>query len=539
MPSEHGAERPRHDHRHHVAPPRAERQAHDQPPEAPPPHLARALGERGEVQGAERTDGGRFRRGRDAEQDHREHHERQHAERYDGGHQLSQDLQPLTVHAPVVHGEEQDRDGGETPEPRVKLGRRLVPRRRRLSHRGSHLLGGRVGTLRLLGRVGRLRRRSQLLGRLVLLRLLRLGRGRRWRRRQRGRGSCRGLGRRRRHRGGRRIVDHEVPPRGAEGGHGEHHRHESDEQASNDRRVADRTVGSLEAPDHRRPERRGDEPAEHAARRPALEAPEPCRHGEPVLVGRQAGRDLGIDDRPAQDVHEIEERQEEARQHGRRIELDDRLPGHGRVDDQHHRRRDQDAERAPRRDRPRRQPHVVARVQHRPQRDHAHQDHDGADDPRRDAPERAHEQRRHGQRGGHAAERELDAVEHAVDERRPLHHVAHEDEQGDRQERVVGHDPVGPLDHEVEDPVVVPVLGGAQERDEPEEHPEAHERERRREAHHDRDHDEPEHQEPEGGIAHAGALTSGRPCRRRPCGDAPPRRWHGSARRRRAATPRR
>jgi hypothetical protein len=59
-----------------------------------------------------------------------------------------------------------------------------------------------------------------------------------------------------------------------------------------------------------------------------------------------------------------------------------------------------------------------------------------------------------------AAERELDAVEHAVDERRPLHHIAHEDEQGiDRSVSLVM-TPHSPLDHEVEDPAVVPVLGG-------------------------------------------------------------------------------
>ena len=63
---------------------------------------------------------------------------------------------------------------------------------------------------------------------------------------------------------------------------------------------------------------------------------------------------------------------------------------------------------------------------------------------------------------GHAAERELDAVEHPVDQRRPLHDVAHEDEQRDRQEGVVGHHAVRPLHHQVEDLVVVPVLAGVQ-----------------------------------------------------------------------------
>ena len=220
-------------------------------------------------------------------------------------------------------------------------------------------------------------------------------------------------------------------------------------------------------------------------------------HRDAVLVGRQLGRDLRVDDRPAEDVDEVEERQEEARQHRRRVELDDRLAGHRRVDDQHHRRRDQDAEGAAGGDGAGGQPHVVAGVQHRPQRDDAHEDHHRADDAGGDAPERAHQERGHRQRGGHAPEGELHAVEHPVHQRRPLHDVAHEDEQRDRQQRVVGHHPVGPLHDQVEDPVVVPVLARGPEGEEAEDHAQAHQREGGREAHHDRDHDEPQHGEAE------------------------------------------
>jgi hypothetical protein len=252
----------------------------------------------------------------------------------------------------------------------------------------------------------------------------------------------------------------------------------------------------------RRAEKAGDDPA----RRAPLEPTQVVRHLHAVLIGGQLRRDLRVDDRPAEDVDEVEKRQEESRQHRRRVQLDDRLPGHRRVDDQHDRRRDQDAQGPARGDRARGELHVVAGVQHRPHRDDAHQHDDGADDARGDAPERAHEQGRDGQRGGHAPERELDAVEHAVDERGPLHDVAHEDEQRDRQQGVVRHHAVGPLHDQVEDPVVVPVGAGHPEGDVAEDHPEPHQGEGGREAHHDRHHDEAEHRQAERGIAHGVRL---------------------------------
>ena len=145
---------------------------------------------------------------------------------------------------------------------------------------------------------------------------------------------------------------------------------------------------------------------------------------------------------------------------------------------------------------------VVAGPQHRVERDDAHQHDHGADQTAGDAPERADDQRRDRERGRHAAERELDRIEHLVDQRAALHHVAHQHEQRDGDQDVVGHRAVGALDHQIEDAVVPPVLAGIVERDEAEKHPEAHQREGRREAHHDHDHDEHEHQQPERGVAH-------------------------------------
>ena len=259
-------------------------------------------------------------------------------------------------------------------------------------------------------------------------------------------------------------------------------------------------------------------------------------HRDPILIRRQPGRDPRIEERPPDDVDEVEERQEEARQHRRGVELHDRLSGDRRVDDEHDRRRNENAERAARRDGAGGQLDVVARVQHRPQRDDAHEDDDRPDDARGDAPERAHQQGRHRQRRRHPPEGELDGVEHPIHQRRPLHDVAHEDEQRDRQQRVVRHDPVRPLHDQIEGAVLPPMLDRVPEREVAEDHPEAHQRERGREAHHDRDHDEPEHRETERGIAHGvGPGARSRPPR---CGDAPPPRSRARPPSPRAATPR-
>ncbi len=100
-------------------------------------------------------------------------------------------------------------------------------------------------------------------------------------------------------------------------------------------------------------------------------------------------------------------------------------------------------------------------------------------------------------------------MEHAVHERGPFHHVAHEDEQGDREQRVVRHHAVGPLRDQVEHPVVVPVGARDPEGEVPEDHAEAHQGEGGRVAHHDRDHDQAQHDEAEGRVAH-GRLSSSR-----------------------------
>jgi hypothetical protein len=289
-------------------------------------------------------------------------------------------------------------------------------------------------------------------------------------------------------------VDDDVPPR--------QHEHERHQRKGNQRGAAvldQAPVGKatflrLDRQGAGRRKQRCERPDQHVLRISRLEASHPVRNGDLGQVLRQGWRDLRSQDRPAEDVYQIQERQEETREHRGRIELHDRLAGNGGVDDDHDRRRDQDPERPACSDDAGRELHVVAGSQHGIERDHAHQHDHGADQAAGNAPEGADEERRDRQRRRHAPERKLDAVEHLVDQRAALHDVAHEHEQRDADQDIVGHRAVGAVDHQVEDAVVEPALGRIVERVEAEEHAEAHQREGRREAHDDDHHDEREHQ---------------------------------------------
>ena len=64
-----------------------------------------------------------------------------------------------------------------------------------------------------------------------------------------------------------------------------------------------------------------------------------------LLLGQLRGK-RRVDDGAADHVDDVQPGQEKARQQRRRVQADHRLPGRGAVEDQHHRGRDQDAQRA-------------------------------------------------------------------------------------------------------------------------------------------------------------------------------------------------
>jgi hypothetical protein len=93
-------------------------------------------------------------------------------------------------------------------------------------------------------------------------------------------------------------------------------------------------------------------------------------------------------------------------------------------------------------------------------------------------------------------------VEHLVHQGPAFHHVPHQHEQRDGQQRVVGHGPEGALHHQVEHLVVPEVHGRVVKRREAEQHAQAHEGEGGGKAHHDHDHDEAEHGQAQCCVAH-------------------------------------
>ena len=201
-------------------------------------------------------------------------------------------------------------------------------------------------------------------------------------------------------------MDHHVPPHEPQGQRDEPERNERGAEILDERPVGDPSLGQrLDRHRLGGREKRRRQSCQHVARIERLELAHPLGHRNAGLLFRQGRRDLRIEHRPADDVDEVEEGEEEAREHRRGVELHDRLSGDRRVDDDHHRRRDQDAERAAGGDDAGGELHVVAGAQHRVEGDHAHQHHHGADEAARDAPERAHDQRRDRERRRHAPER--------------------------------------------------------------------------------------------------------------------------------------
>ena len=148
------------------------------------------------------------------------------------------------------------------------------------------------------------------------------------------------------------------------------------------------------------------------------------------MLNWQFGCNLWVDHAPADHVNQVQEGQEKPREHGGGVELDDRLAGHRRIDNDHHRRRNQDAQRAAGSDHAGSKPRVITGVEHGPHRNHAHQHHHRAHQSAGNAPERADDQCGDGEGTRQMAEGELHAVEHLVHQRTAFHHITHQYEQG-------------------------------------------------------------------------------------------------------------
>ncbi len=174
-------------------------------------------------------------------------------------------------------------------------------------------------------------------------------------------------------------------------------------------------------------------------------------------IGRHRGRACGEKDRDADQVEDIERDQREARHDGAREQVGDRnrirreisllqlrsLIGMADlVAEQHqHRRGRKDLrQRRGRRDRAGREPLVVAEAQHRRQHDQAHGHRGGADDAFCRSQQHADDRDRDAEAAGQRAEQPAHGLQQLFGNARALEHHAHEDEQRNRQQHIVGHD---------------------------------------------------------------------------------------------------
>ncbi len=230
------------------------------------------------------------------------------------------------------------------------------------------------------------------------------------------------------------------------------------------------------------PLQRADEPRQHlvADRRGDRRRVRGQRHVR--ARSRQRRREIGPDLGEDHHVADVEPGQHDPGKEGAGVELHDRHARDRAVDDQHHRRRDQDAEAAAGRDDARRDLDVVAGAQHRRHGEQAHQRHHGADDAGGGREHRAGDERRHRERRRDARERQVQALEQLLDQVRALDQVAHEHEQRDRDQHVVRHHRVRALHHEVERLLHRQCRALAAVGEPREDHAHAHQRERRRES---------------------------------------------------------
>ena len=189
-----------------------------------------------------------------------------------------------------------------------------------------------------------------------------------------------------------RMDDH-IPVNGTQTHHGHHDGHQRHHKASHQEKP--RYTGLLTGCAHRFS---GGQHSLHQRAQKAIGIAfrnmlRPWRHHGARLILWQLGRNFRVDQNPANHIDQIQKSQEKAGEHGRRIQFHDRLTGHRCVNNDHHRRRNQNTQGTASRDHTRGQAHVIPGVEHRPHRNHAHQHHHCADQAACDTPEGTNNER--------------------------------------------------------------------------------------------------------------------------------------------------
>jgi len=172
------------------------------------------------------------------------------------------------------------------------------------------------------------------------------------------------------------------------------------------------------------------------------------------LLLRWLRRKAWVQPGAADHIDHVKRRQHEARDHRAGIELDDRDVGGRRIDDQHDRGRDQDAETAAGADHARGKADVIFCAQHRRKSQEAHERDHSTDDAGRSRKHRAGGQGSDSHGARQLPRRDVERVEEPGYDIGALDDIAHEQKQRHGGEHVIRHDRIGLIDEQIEDAVV-------------------------------------------------------------------------------------
>ena len=212
------------------------------------------------------------------------------------------------------------------------------------------------------------------------------------------------------------------------------------------------------------------------------------RQRHKTLLGRKRRHQVGFDLGQQNDVQDVQTGQHQPWKKGTCVQLHHRHACGGAVDDEHDRRRNQDAQAAAGGNGTGRHPDVIAALEHLRQGQQTHQGDDGTHNAGGRGKDRAGKERGHRKRAGHAGQGQMQAPEELVNQVGPLDQIAHEHEQRNGDEHIVAHHLEGRLHHQGQGLGGIALVGQPRE-----DHAHAHEGEGRGKTQHDGHHHQRQH----------------------------------------------
>ena len=220
-----------------------------------------------------------------------------------------------------------------------------------------------------------------------------------------------------------------------------------------------------------------------------------------LLLGKFR-RKMRFPHRKPDDVDDVGGRQTEAGDERGKIQLDGRHAGGRGVKDEHHARRDEDAERTAGANHTCGELVVIASTEHRRHRQQAHENHDCADDPRCNSPQRTNHHGGDCQRARQTADGKLQGVEHSIENISSIYDVAHECKNGHGNKHIVRCHLERLLDQERKHAIGENFLAGQVVGVETEAHAHSHEREGDRKPEHDHENKNDQHRDADLRVSH-------------------------------------